>query len=288
MARDYGRISTGFWNHPKIRSCGDQAKLLANYLMTGPHSNSIGAYLLPDAYVADDLGWTAQTVSKAFAELFGIGFAQRFADGRHVVVCDILEWNPIENPNVAVAAKKQLDLLPDDPALMHVFNGLKPYARHFRDGFETVAERFRNIEPNRTEPEPEPEPSSLSAVADEIPAALQAYNAVAEEIGWPQAQAITSKRKSALKARLADDGGIEGWRAAMARERASPFLRGESGRDRAHEKWTPDLDFFLQQSSFVKLMEGKYDDRAAAANDRNSDVLRGISRAVAGYTAASG
>jgi hypothetical protein len=126
-----------------------------------------------------------------------------------------------------------------------------------------------------------------SAVADEIPDALQAYNAVAEEVGWPQAQAITHKRKSALKARLADAGGLDGWRAAMAKARASPFLRGESGRDRAHEKWTPDLDFFLQQSSFVKLMEGKYDDRAAAANDRNSDVLRGISRAVAGYAAAS-
>jgi len=129
----------------------------------------------------------------------------------------------------------------------------------------------------------EAEEIARSACADEIAEALSVYNLVAEETDWPKAQAITPKRRSAIRARLADAGGLEGWKAAMARARASPFLRGESGRDRCHEKWTPDLDFFLQQSSFVKLMEGKYDDRTPAANDRNSDFLRGVHNAVSGY-----
>lgn len=119
-----------------------------------------------------------------------------------------------------------------------------------------------------------------SADADEITPAFDAYNAVAEETGWPKAQALTGKRRAALKARLGEVGGLEGWRTAMARARGSPFLCGESGRDRAHEKWTPDIDFFLQQSSFVKLMEGKYDDRTPAAGDRNSDFLRGVGSAL--------
>ena len=43
-------------------------KALANYLVTGPHSNAIGAYLLPDAYIADDLGWTAETVTQTLSK----------------------------------------------------------------------------------------------------------------------------------------------------------------------------------------------------------------------------
>lgn len=109
-----------------------------------------------------------------------------------------------------------------------------------------------------------------SADADEIEPAFEAYNLVAEELSWPVAQALTLKRRAAFKARLSEVGGLSGWRAAMAKARASPFLRGESGRDKAHEKWVPDLDFFLQQSAFTKLMEGKYDDRQGAASVRSA------------------
>jgi hypothetical protein len=281
MARDYGRISSGFWNHPKIRGLSDQGKLLANYLVAGPHTVSCGAYLLPDAYVSDDLGWTAGTVSKAFAELFKIGFAERFKDGRHIVVCDFLEWNPVENENVGKGIKKQVDLLPDDPAIRHIFNGLKRYAKHFPNGLETVFKRFRNIEPNRTEPEIEPEPFSLPAVADKTMPAIEAYNLVAKELDWPQAVQISDARISKLRKRLEECGGLAGWRAAMARARGSPFLRGESGRDKAHEKWVPDLDFFLQQASFTKLMEGKYDDRIGAQQPSGFNATLAAARVVA-------
>jgi len=114
------------------------------------------------------------------------------------------------------------------------------------------------------------EKNARSAGADELEPAFEAYNLVAEELDWPKAQALTPKRRAALKARLSEVGGLSGWRAAMAKARASPFLRGESGRDKAHEKWVPDLDFFLQQSAFTKLMEGKYDDREGAQSVRSA------------------
>lgn len=291
MARDYGRVITTFWNHPKIRKCSDRGKLLATYLMTGPHSNSIGAYLLPDAYVSDDLGWTPEAVSKAFAELFAIGFAQRFSDGRHVVVCDFLDWNPIENPNVGKGALKQVDQLPDDLAIEHIFNGLQQYAQHFPNGLESVRKRFRNMEPNRTEPEMEPEPRKIApqadaprskpemviepeVIEDEEPpascdrtperAALDAYNALAAEQDWSHAQRLTSTRRVQIRARLRECGGLDGWGTAMAKARASPFLRGETGRGPGHESWKPDIDFFLQEKTFTRLMEGKYDGRTGS------------------------
>lgn len=292
MSRDYGRVSTGFWNHPKIRRCSDQAKLLATYLVTGPHSNACGAYLLPDAYVADDLGWSMQAVSKALAELFAIGFAQRFEDGRHIVICEFLEWNPIANEKVGIGIMKQLALLPDDPAFEHIINGLKPYAKHFPNGLDTLSERlgkpFRYMEQNRADTEQNQKPIFMSADADEIAEAFEAYNLIARDLNWSVAEKLNDRRRASLRARLADLGGLAGWRAAMAKARASPFLRGESGRDKAHESWTPNLDFFLQESSLTKLMEGRYDQRSSNAKPQGFDALREGARRAAGLDTGAG
>jgi hypothetical protein len=162
MSRDYGRVYTAFWNSQDIRSRSDKGKLLANYLVTGPHSNAIGAYLLPDAYIADDLGWSMETVRETLSELFEIGFARRFEDGRHIVICKFLQWNPIENPNVGKAAIKQLDQLPDDEAIQCVIDGLMLYEKHFPNGFGRVSEQSRNKEP-KPEPIPKPEPKPEAA-----------------------------------------------------------------------------------------------------------------------------
>ena len=83
--------------------------------------------------------------------------------------------------------------------------------------------------------------------------AVAEWNAMASEIGLPKVQRITDQRAKRLAARLRDCGGLEGWQIAMGKIRGSPLCRGELG------DWKADFDFVLQESSFVKLMEGKYD-----------------------------
>lgn len=119
----------------------------------------------------------------------------------------------------------------------------------------------------------EEEPSLRSGTSPpevEIQSAIEAYNAIAGELGWSVAQKTTPKRRAALKRRLADSGGLQGWLTAMAKARGSPFLRGEGGRTKGHEDWKPDLDFFLQETTFTKLMEGKYDGSGRTKTHRNS------------------
>lgn len=91
---------------------------------------------------------------------------------------------------------------------------------------------------------------------DEVELAVEAYNAAAAETGWSKVQRLTAQRRSQTRRRLAECGGIEGWRAAMARARGSPFLTGDNDRG-----WIASFDFFLQAKSFTKLMEGAYDRR---------------------------
>jgi hypothetical protein len=84
---------------------------------------------------------------------------------------------------------------------------------------------------------------------------IQHYNEIATEVKWSLAQSITSDRKSALRARVRECGGEENWKEAIILASKSSFLTSKEN------NWSPNLDFFNKQSSFVKLMEGVYNDK---------------------------
>ncbi|WP_104019098.1 YdaU family protein [Roseovarius nitratireducens] len=91
---------------------------------------------------------------------------------------------------------------------------------------------------------------------DEIAECVSAYNEIAREAGWPEVRVLSKARRSELSQRLKECGGIEGWRHALAKARASPHCCGMNDRG-----WTANFDFLVRQSSFTKLMEGNYDYR---------------------------
>lgn len=97
-------------------------------------------------------------------------------------------------------------------------------------------------------------------------AAVKAWNDLADELSLPKVQRMTETRRRRLVQRLRECGGLDGWAAALAKIRGSPLCRGEVG------KWRADFDFVLQESSFVKLMEGKYDDRSPGRHEANGRV----------------
>lgn len=115
-------------------------------------------------------------------------------------------------------------------------------------------------------PEPEPDISkrdtnvSLALSAPEpaspIAEAVAIYNETAERVGWPKVQKLTPARSQALRGRLKDCGGIEGWRVAMDKAASSDFLSG-----RATGSTPATFDWLTKQSNFTKMMEGNYDNR---------------------------
>lgn len=108
---------------------------------------------------------------------------------------------------------------------------------------------------------------------DDAKQALEIFNRIAADAGWPTARTLDSRRRSAMKARLGECGGIEGWVDALRRAKDSPFLTGENDRG-----WKADLDFLLQARSFTKLLEGGYDRRKSdrgPMQPRASPPLRG-------------
>jgi hypothetical protein len=90
-------------------------------------------------------------------------------------------------------------------------------------------------------------------------AAVADYNDAASRTGWSVVQRMSKSRFSALRARMKDAGGLDGWRAAIRKAEASDFLCGRKpGRDGA---FFASFDFLTQSTSFTRLMEGNYDNR---------------------------
>lgn len=99
-------------------------------------------------------------------------------------------------------------------------------------------------------------PDSLNLIpsTDETKAALEEYNALAGRTGLPQVQMFSPERKTALKGRLAECGGIDGWKAALGKVEGNQFLLGANSNG-----WKADFDFLVKKKNFIKLMEGGYD-----------------------------
>jgi hypothetical protein len=181
--REYGKIHSSFWTSRDIRSLSEDGRALAAYLLTSPHSNMLGCFRIPVAYVSDDLMWDSERVTKGFGELFAKGWATLSEGSNWVVIHKFLKWNQPENPNVVKAAEKLFDQIPDDceakPLLAWAIAEFEPrfsaakLARFkpFPNPFDTSRKAYR-----KPEPEPEPnqsqnrEPTSLSLSLIDEPA----------------------------------------------------------------------------------------------------------------------
>ncbi|MCI1143163.1 hypothetical protein MOP88_14030 [Sphingomonas sp. WKB10] len=81
---------------------------------------------------------------------------------------------------------------------------------------------------------------------------LEAWNDMAGRHGLPKAK-LTPARRKALAVRIRQHS-LEDFTEAIRAVPRSPFLLGENQRG-----WRADFDFFLQPTSFTKLIEGSYD-----------------------------
>lgn len=107
MQRDFGQLRTRFWSHPKIRPLPRDAKLLALYLLLGPHHSALGCYYCPAGYIQADIypdlpdleGRAA--FDAALAPLLAVGLVEYDPAQGWVFVPDWLIHNPVKNPNMA-------------------------------------------------------------------------------------------------------------------------------------------------------------------------------------------
>ena len=89
---------------------------------------------------------------------------------------------------------------------------------------------------------------------DDIEIAFDLWNELAERTDLSRCSSRNDKRRKAIKLRLEEAGGLEGWKFALSKIEANSFLLGQNDNG-----WRASLDFLLQPSSFAKVIEGQYD-----------------------------
>lgn len=127
----YTRIKSRFWSDEKVVAWSNDTKLLALYLLTSPHNNILGCYILPKLYICADLEWSTERLAKPFQRLLDDGFVKYDDNCRLVLITNYLQHNPIFNGNQATGAIKQLQELPKSPLLQDLKRSLERLDKPF-------------------------------------------------------------------------------------------------------------------------------------------------------------
>jgi hypothetical protein len=102
----YQRIFTSIWQDEKVLQLSEDGRVLFLYILTSPHSNSLGLYVLLKQYILGDLGWDNKRLDKPFAELISQGLIDYDEKNRLILVENHLKHNPIANLNQVKANVK--------------------------------------------------------------------------------------------------------------------------------------------------------------------------------------
>lgn len=94
--------------------------------------------------------------------------------------------------------------------------------------------------------------------AREIKEAVEAWNAMADRAGLPKVQRLTDPRKKAIKARLRELGGLEGWAELLAKVEASAWLTGKVPGTAGRDPFRATIDWITKPHNFTKIMEDTY------------------------------
>lgn len=110
------------------------------------------------------------------------------------------------------------------------------------------------------------EASASLPIRQPISEAVDCWKENAAAIGWPQIHSLSPNRQKLLASRLREHG-IEGWRAAIAKARASDYLAGADP-----PSWFT-FSWIIKAENFLKLTEGNYDRRHSDSADPTSVAL---------------
>ena len=108
----YTKIHTQIWNDEKFCRLSHSQQRLFLYILTSPHSNIIGFYVLKKTYIQGDLEVLPKDLAKDLAKLCFDGLISYDGDLQVVLIHNWLRHNPITNPNQRLAASKIISELP--------------------------------------------------------------------------------------------------------------------------------------------------------------------------------
>ena len=143
----YIRVASKFWQDEKVKALSDDARLLYLYVLTSPHSNMAGYYVLPKPYVAYDLNWSPERLDKAFTKLLDNRLILYCEQSDVILIPNFLKYNPIQNKNQAIGANRRILELPQNGLIDEFITVTKRFAKGLdKEICQGLAKGFGNTE----------------------------------------------------------------------------------------------------------------------------------------------
>lgn len=144
----YAKVEETFWHDSLVRSLTETGRVLFFYLITCPHRNRLGCYVMDPMYAAADLQWAPERVSDGLVELQRRERIDWDPEHRVVFVRRHAKHNTLENPQVVKGAISDLRAMPDTYLLKACCAAFELWKRaHYRDLFDAFAQRFAQLLP---------------------------------------------------------------------------------------------------------------------------------------------
>lgn len=106
-------VSSAIWNDEKFQPLTQDTKLLLLYLITCPHGNMVGLYVLKNLYACADLGWGEDKYKLHLNDLIRAGFVEYDDSQQVILIRKQLKSDPIEsNRNNVKGAIFQIEKVP--------------------------------------------------------------------------------------------------------------------------------------------------------------------------------
>ncbi|RYG21661.1 MAG: hypothetical protein EON93_25740 [Burkholderiales bacterium] len=102
------------WRSKRFLAASDKTKLLYVYLLSNSHSNTIGAYTIPDGYALADLGWPIADYRAARDQLADAGLIVFDDDTSVVYVANWFKHSPPQNEKHAQGCQRMISELESD------------------------------------------------------------------------------------------------------------------------------------------------------------------------------
>ena len=248
--RTYGVVQSNFWTDSHILKLSSEAKLLAIYLITSPHSNTQGLYRLPFEYVCADLGNPLQTVIKQFNELECNGFLMIDRDQKMVLICNPNYRERIENPNQAKSLESMFnDLLNSSPLKPRLAALILGRSTHFRSVFLDGLKDFVTSETNPLQTLCKPFVNQEQEQEQE-----QDINTIARK---SSEQDVESKKmfqafwvRYPKKVAKSDCEKI--WKSKKCYKAFDQIMKNLSDREEKQENWVKNGEFVMQPDKYLR------------------------------------
>lgn len=144
----YGKVEETFWSDELIRRLSEDARSFMLYLLTCPHRNRLGCFVLDAYYAGGDLLWENPRVIAARTEIERAGRIRWDPGTRVIYITNHWRHNLLRNQQAVKGAVSELQSIPDNPFLPQLLADIEANERnHYQALIEAVRARVEKSTP---------------------------------------------------------------------------------------------------------------------------------------------